>query len=69
MMCMRHGIGYLDAIAKDIFDREAASRDQAIEGLSLDQLHRDVGLPVGLPDVMDRADVRMVQRRRRARLP
>ena len=35
--------------------------------LAREQLHRDEGLAVGLVDVVNRADMRMVQRRRGAR--
>ena len=39
-----------------------------LERLALEQLHRDEELAVVLTDLMDRADVRMIERRRRARL-
>ena len=40
----------------------------AIERLALEQLHREVELPVVLVEVVDRADVRVIERRRGARL-
>ena len=36
-------------------------RDELAQGLSLDELHGDVDGPVGLTDVVDRQDVRVVQ--------
>ena len=39
------------------------------ERVALEQLHRDEELPPVFVDVVDRADVRMVERRRRAGLP
>src|SRR5260370_8208419 len=38
------------------------------QGLSFEQLHHDEGLPVVLLDCMNRADVRMIQRRSGPRL-
>src|SRR5437016_4716267 len=41
---------------------------ESAQRLSLDELHRDVGDGFGAADVVDRNDVRMIERRRRARL-
>ena len=54
--------------------REAASRrqrplvEQGLEALALEELHRDEVVAVLFADVVDRADVRVVQDRRGARL-
>ena len=41
--------------------------DQVLQRLTLHQLHDEEGLPFILLNVVNRADVRMIQRRRRAR--
>ena len=57
------------------FRRRAASpaggpgRGRCRSAASLDVLHHDVRLPVGLADVEDRADVRVAQRGQRLRFP
>jgi hypothetical protein len=59
---MRDGIGDLQTVAEDVCKREAAGGNQLIERSALDQLQGDVCVPVGLPNFVDRADVRMIQR-------
>ena len=47
----------------------AAAREARLQRLAVVERHRDEQLPVGgLADLVDRADVRMIERRRRARL-
>src|SRR5882762_7649115 len=67
-MSMCHGIGYSDAVTKSVFYCETIGRNQPVETLTLDQLHHDERLWTGLANLMDRADVGMVQRRGGARL-
>ena len=49
-------------------DREEAARGDLSERLAVDELHGEKRLAGGLPDLEDRDDVPVVQRRRRARL-
>ena len=61
-------IGELGAVADDLFDRQRPARDALTERLALDDFHRDVGAAIGFADIVNRADVRMVEGCRRARL-
>jgi len=58
---VRKRIGHLLAITQDLVDRQRTVRQAGTQRLPLDQLHSDVGLPLRLADVMDRADVRVIQ--------
>ena len=62
-------IGDLDAQIEHGFDLQRLATDPMPECLSLQQLHGDERSPIGLIDFVDRADVRMVQRRRSLGLP
>ena len=62
-------LGDLDAVVEQLFRRQGIARDDELaQRLALDELHRDVEGTVGLADVVDREDVRVVQRRCGARL-
>ncbi len=49
-------------------DVERPVSDPLVQPAALEQFHRDEPPPFPFPDVVDRADVRVVQRRGRARL-
>ena len=68
LMGVGHGVGDLKAVASGLGDGQAAVGNQEVEGPAADELHRDVGEPIRFPDVVDGAHVRMVERRRQARL-
>ena len=55
-------VGELQAVANDLLGGQGTGGEPRVERLSLDELHRDVGLAVRLADFVDRADVRMVER-------
>ena len=64
-------VGDLDAEADDGADRHRAGGHHFVQRQAAEQLHDEIGAPVRLrrlADVVDRADVRVIQRRRRARL-
>src|SRR5216684_4409043 len=69
MMCVIERIGDLDRGAQHLIDWQGASKQPVGERLSLDILHHEVWQAVLLADVMERADVRMVEAGNRARLP
>ena len=52
----------------DLLDGERLPLDRMLDRLSPQSLHHQEGLAFVHADVVDRADVRMIQRRRRARL-
>ena len=55
-------VGDLDRVVKGLVQRQRAPRQAIGEGFTLEQLHHDeVGTAV-VPDVVERTDVRMVQR-------
>jgi hypothetical protein len=62
------GVGNLEAVTDDRLGGETAVRDQLRQRLAVDELHRDERSPVRRADLVDRADVRMVERRGGARL-
>jgi hypothetical protein len=53
--------GDLSAVTEDVVQRQALSVHEFAEGPAFDELHRDVGLPVRLADVVDGADRGVVQ--------
>ena len=62
-------LGGLDGDVEELLRRQRLARgDELAQRLALDELHGDVDRAVGLADVVDREDVRVVQRRGRARL-
>ena len=62
-------VGDLDGEVKQFVRLERLARNAMLQGLSLQQLHRDEGLAFVLVDVVNRADVGMVERGRRLRFP
>ena len=62
-MRVRQRVGNLHPVANDLFDREAAWRNDVREPLAFDVLHDDVRLTVEDADFVDGADVRMIQLR------
>jgi hypothetical protein len=54
-------VGELDGIFQDVFERQRSLFETLGEGMPL--LHDEVIHSVMLPDVMQRADVRMIERR------
>ena len=65
---VRQRAGDLRPVARHGLRGQASGRDQGIEGAALHELHRDEGAAAGLADLVDRADVRVVQARGGARL-
>ncbi len=61
-VCGVERVGNLDAQIEHCFDLQRLARDAVPECLSLQQFHGDEGSPIGLVDLVDRADVRVVQR-------
>src|SRR5262249_8271276 len=55
------GVGDLRRVAERLVDGERSLREARSERLPLDQLHDEVRGPLLLPDVVERADVRMVE--------
>jgi hypothetical protein len=58
---VRESVGELDAVVHDLVDGQGSRRQQRVERLPLDELHRNVGLAVRLADFMNGADIRMVE--------
>ena len=63
MSCIE-SVGHLRSQIQDLFHFERLSADQVLERLPLQQFHGDEVLPVRFVDLVDRADVRMIERRR-----
>ena len=55
-------IGDLDAEVDRLMDLDRPMRQQLAQGLPLEQLHHEVRSALVLADVVDRADIRVVQR-------
>ena len=68
-MCRIQRIGDLDAQIEHRLDLQRLASDPVPERLPLQQFHGDEGSPIGLVNLVDRADVRMVQRGRGLGLP
>jgi hypothetical protein len=62
------GVGDLDAETEHVVDRERPALNAIRERLALDQLHDEVEIVPLAPDVVDDADVRMVERGNEPRL-
>ncbi len=56
------GVGHADRQVEQSIDRERAHGDAVLQGDALQKLHRDKGPAVVLVDVVNRADVRVVER-------
>ena len=67
-MRVRKRVRDLAAEAQDLLGRQGSAGQPRAQGLALDQLHGDVDVPVGFADLVDRADVRMIELRRQPRL-
>ena len=66
---LREPVRHLGADVEDAAGCErVALGHQLAQRLAVDELHHDVGQPGRLPDVVDRHDVRVAERGRRARL-
>ena len=52
---------------EDAIDRQRPLRNQCVERLPIQQFHDEIRLALILTDVVDGANVRMIERRRRAR--
>jgi hypothetical protein len=65
---MCKGLGQLHAVTDHVVDRQRPAGDPSAERRAVDDFHRDVGVAVGFADVVDGADVRMIERGRGARL-
>lgn len=63
------GVGDLGAEIEDRRFRHRARREERLERLPLEQFHGEEALSFVLAEIVDRADVWMVQRRGSARLP
>jgi len=61
-------LGDLDAVAQHLRERHRAAREPLRGGFSFEQLHDDVLDAILAADVVERADVRMVEARDRLRL-
>ena len=69
-----HAVGAREAVRElrgevhEPADGQGTVREDLPQGLSRDELHREIRHAGGLPDLVDRDDARMVQRRSGARL-
>ena len=63
---VRGGVGNLRAKAQHMCDGHPSMRNQSIEGLAVNELHRDEGASLNLADLVNRANVGMVERGGRA---
>ena len=61
-------VGDLDPELEDTVHRQRPASDRFLERAPVEQFHDDELLAVTLADVVDRADVRVIERRRDARL-
>ena len=61
------GIGNLNSQREDIFERHGAASDAFFKRLAVEILHDDEGAAVFFADIVNRADIRMIERRRRLR--
>ncbi len=68
-VCGIERVGDLDAQIEHRFDLQRLASDPVPERLPLQQFHGDEGSPIGLVDLVDRADVRVVQGGRSFGLP
>ncbi len=60
-VCRFQRIGNLNAEFQNLFDRQWLVLDSLLERLPLQRLHSDKGAPINLTDVVNRADVGVVQ--------
>ena len=64
MRCIE-GIGDLDREGKQDVEIQRTASNRVLQGLAFEELHRDEGAAVLLADVVDGADVRVIERRGR----
>ena len=62
---VRQRFGQLKPVAHDFLGRQRPISQPSIQRLPLDHFHRDVGVAVCFTDFVNRADVRMIERRGR----
>ncbi len=62
-------IGQLRTEIEDAIERERSPHEKVPKGVAPEQFHHDEGLSVVLCQVVDSADVRMIERRCGTRLP
>ena len=62
------GVGDLDRQAPDSLERHRLPADLVLEGLPFQELHDEERAPVRLAEIVDRTNVRVVERRGRTRL-
>src|SRR4029077_9399126 len=68
-MCHVEGVGDLNAQIEHRFDLLWLASNLVPEGLAFKQFHGDECPPIDLVNLMDRANVRVIERRGRLRLP
>ncbi len=68
-VCGVERVGDLDAQIEHRFDLQRLASDPVPECLPLQQFHGDEGSPIGLVNLVDRANIRVVQRGRSLGLP
>ena len=68
-VCRIQCIGDLDAQIEQRFDLQRLASDPVPERLTLQQFHGDEGSSIGFVNLVDRADVRVVQRGRSLGFP
>ena len=66
---MGESIGDLNAVTDGDVNRESVGNTQFAQGTSFDELHHHEGFAVGLAHLVDRADMRVIQRGCRTRFP
>ena len=62
LMRGRHALGDLDAEFDRLANRQRGGVQARTQALAIEQLRDDVGRPVVMTDVVDREDVRVVER-------
>ena len=67
-VCRIETVGDPDRDVHDLGHRQPVVQQVGVERLALEQLHGDERLAVLFADLVNRADVRMIERRRRPRL-
>jgi hypothetical protein len=67
-LCLREALGGLRRVGEELLERQRACGEELAKRVSFDALHGDPRDAVRRPDVVDRHDVRVVQRGGRAGL-
>jgi hypothetical protein len=63
-VCVSQRVSDLETVAEHRFERQSFGRDEIAERLSLDEFHHDERVSAFVLDLIDRADARMIERRR-----